>query len=278
MKTIYRVVLLFIIFSQNGISASYVAEKGSGEPVCDAFIHLISKNAQNTSSNSIPSSTNVSNEHIRWADWRGPDGLSISVDKIIDYIWKRDVNPAWYVIDLTTWRGTTAQIRSAKRSFVRQIGSDEDGMVPSVTLQFTTFDFDNDGQAELMGAFKNGPFGPLLLVLSPDGASVDAQKTERLLQHPRWGDKGSGNIRQEKDTTDQSTPRSSHIARVDDALHGASYGIFNYEGTSYISLWWLQDPLNARRTKPTLPESWRFRIFKITKGQTKELCVLRMSY
>jgi hypothetical protein len=79
----------------------------------------------------------------------------------------------------------------------------------------------------------------ILLVLDEDRTDVDVTKTERVLKHPRRAQMPWPEVR-------PPWPGEPHfdqpLVAVDDAYGGASYGVFSYQGKTYLDLWWFVHP------------------------------------
>jgi hypothetical protein len=213
-------------------------------------------------------------------EWVRPN-QSLPADEIVEFFWQRDANPAWYLVypdQWIKWRGTKAQIQQAKRNYLDHIGTDAGGYHESVSFHSATVDIDNDGQPDQLVQFKPGMLATLFLVLSPDGFGIDHKKSALLLRHSPWAEKSSRAFRKQQPVQPSNAGfRATGVEPIEDALHGARYGVFLYAGKVYFDLWWLQNPASAKAIAPTIND-WRLYVFLAQGWKVGEACRFQFQY
>jgi hypothetical protein len=271
MRAGFAVVSLAILTFYGGTSANadYIVEKGRDIDLCEKYKdNLNVGNPKSAYQTERPISSSFPD--FKSAEWyRFPDGTSLSADAIVEFFWKRDVNPVQYIQDTqyASWQGSKQQIQAAKRSYINRIGSEEDGFDQSVSFKFAEVDLDNDGIPERILQFKPDPYSSLLLILRPDLSEIDKDKSRLVLRHAPWGTKSSIAFRKAQG--------ARSLEPIEDALHGAYYGIFTFRGKTYFDLWWFSDAHMARLPRQSANQ-WRLRVYEGNASVAKEVCVIRI--
>ena len=213
-------------------------------------------------------------------EWVRPN-QSLPADEIVEFFWQRDANPAWYLVypdQWIKWRGTKAQIQQAKRNYLNHIGTDAGGFHESVSFHVATVDIDNDGQPDQLVQFKPTMLATLLLMLSPDGPAIDYKKSSLLLRHDPWGEKSSQAFRNQRPGQPLDAGlRAAGVQPIEDALHGAQYGVFLHAGKAYVDLWWLQNPGQAKKSEPAIKDRRLF-VFVAQGKEVREACRYRFDF
>lgn len=249
---------------------AYVVEKGNGVQVCDSYLKVL-----NVPEPRMPFSSerpmNSASADIGGVDWLPS---MVPSDAIVEFFWSRDANPAWYLEfpdQWFKWRGTRAQIRTAKKNYLDRIGTQASGYHESVSLRVAQVDIDNDGEPDKVAQLRLGVLATLLLVLSSDGSAIDHKRSQLVLQHPKWGEKSLHAFRK------GNTFKGIAIEPVEDVLHGAQYGVFTHADKTYYDLWWLTNTVEARLKKPSIND-WRLRVFVAHGADVTEACRFRFEF
>ncbi|HJY76234.1 MAG TPA: hypothetical protein VKE95_06345 [Burkholderiales bacterium] len=232
----------------------YEIVRGAGTEICEAY-----QNNLNSLGPAVPMMCerriNPDDEHFRKPVWDRID-VSDVMDRIDDFLWKRDANPAYY-IPMSRWRGTKEQYREARRNYA--VDRSRRSVIGHLAAKI---DIDNDGQPENVYLDKicGSSFGSLLLVLNDQGSDIDRAKTALVMRHP------SRATRRLPDVTKHSPPHP-----VGDSLHKAHYDVFQYNGKTYFDLWWE----GSSYTDGASEHVEQLRVFIAQKKQVREVCTYR---
>lgn len=194
--------------------------------------------------------------------------------QVIDYFWKRDANPAYYlgVGTFAQWRGTRTQVDESKRTFGAQLLRRY-----NFEQRLASVDVDNDGSLDPVlllpvRACSTGlPMMPI--VLTPDLAAIDEHKTALIAPHPS---RASGLWREGEATAPHGqNQRSAYV----DAFQAARYTFFVFQGKTYISLEWTEEVAPALRGAASRENSfWRNRVFIAEGRSTREICATQRTW
>jgi hypothetical protein len=280
-RTVYVFAALGIVLNALPGYAAYVLEAGQGNDLCELYTANL-----NTDNPKVPYATNrpisASFPDFHPTTWSYvPEGAPFPGDAVIEFFWQRDANPAWYLIypdEWQQWQGTTTDIRKAKRTYKRQLGDSSGGFAQFVSFRVARADIDNDGALDNVVKFSLSG-SSLLLVLNEDLAKIDHKKSNLVLRHPVWGNKSADPFRQRVSPQQQPSPTFSkrELDAVEDAIHGASYGVFTFRENTYYDLWWLNNPQSARFARPPITD-WRLRVFAATGSHALEVCKMRFDF
>lgn len=261
--------------------AAYILEDGHRTDLCQLY-----RDNVNADKPKVPYAVNrplsVAFSELQTITWSYPPASApFPSDAITQFFWKRDANPAWYLTypdEWLRWKGTPTEIQKARRSYVRRIGDGANGYDQSVSFRLARVDIDNDGALDNVAQFSPNLQTTLLVLLDEHLAEVDTARTELVLRHSAWGNKGSNAFRRQL-SGQQFNPAFAKVGLepVEDALHGASYGVFSFRQKTYYDLWWLNDPQQARSTPPSIKD-WRLRIFSAEGRHTREVCKIRFDF
>jgi hypothetical protein len=242
----------------------YVVSMGEGTPVCEAFQTIKTKTVL---VNGVPDVPEFGRPRYG-DDYDGPEWALLR--KVRDFLWVRDVNPVNHLpsTEAAQWRGTPEQLESARRNFFVQFERD---VSSPLGYRIGQFDIDNDGVSDRI-FYRSGP-GSTLLVLNGDETDVDVERTERILKHPSRHDAGWPEVRppwpNERARSEQA------IYPVTDAYTSAEYGVFIFEGNTYVDLWWSQHPEYSGADRWTVGAAHVY----LTEGTvSREVCVMRLAY
>ena len=284
MKIDKRVSLLIALGMVAGAvpaQAAYIVERGAGAAVCNEYRDHLNAGGSRLPYHTERPITSTSGR-FKGAEWTAvPDGSRFPADEIIQFFWKRDANPAWYLVypqQWIDWRGAPEQIQRAKDNFIEQVGREETGYAQGVSFRVSHLDIDNDGQPEPIVQFStNSGLGKMLIVLTRKGTEIDHKKSRLVLRHPAWGDKAVSAFRK-AEPGKPVNPAFEHagLEPVEDALSRATYGVFAFEERTYFDLWWLKEPSHTRAAAPSLGQ-WRLRVYWADRAQVKEVCTLRFA-
>jgi len=254
------------------VQAAYFLERGSGVAVCDGYrdhLNAASPKAPYVTERPIGESPKGF-KSTRWT--YVPDAKTFPADKVVEFFWERDANPALHLIypqQWLDWRGTPAQIKQAKENFLQRVGREETGYASSVSFLMRRLDIDNDGKAEPVVRFSIDGLGKVLIILTPKGDDIDYEKSKLVLRHAEWGDKSVSVFR----TSTNPAFKRSGLEPVEDALSRATYDVFTFQGKTYFDQWWLREPSEARSRPPSMND-WRLRIYQANHKRVAELCML----
>lgn len=165
------------------------------------------------------------------------DALSDEViDELVELLWKRDANPAWYfgVSDSWQWRAEPEQFQDAKANF----RADAKRRIESHSLQ-AGIDIDNDGSKEWILYITYSicsDTSAMPVVLTDDRSAIDYEKTNLLARHPPRSDSRWRDWREAK-PEDYLRPGISAVA-LEDAFNSAQYHFFKFADKTYFALRW----------------------------------------
>jgi hypothetical protein len=221
-------------------SPVYELRRGNDLPVCKAYARMLrSGPALRAAAECASAGLPVAFDGIAALELREPyDALSDSViDEIVELLWKRDANPAWYfgVSDSLQWRAEPAQIQEAKTNF----RADVKRRIEAHSLQ-AGIDIDNDGRKEWILYITYSicsDTSAMPVVLTEDRNAIDYEKTNLLARHPPRSDSRWRDWREAK-PEDHLRPGISTVA-LEDAFNGAQYTFFTFAGKTYFALRWL---------------------------------------
>jgi hypothetical protein len=265
------------------IHAAYVLENGLGTDLCEIYrdnLNAAKPKAPYAAAANRPLPVAFPDfQAITWS--YPPEGAPFPSDAITQFFWKRDANPAWYLTypdEWLRWKGTPTEIQKARRSYVRRIGDEANGYAQSVSFRLARVDIDNDGALDNVAQFSPNPQTALVVLLNEQLAEVDAARTELVLRHSAWGNKGSNVFRRQvRGQQFNAAFAKVGLEPVEHALHGASYSVFSFRRKTYYDLWWLNDPQQARSTPPSIKD-WRLRIFSAEGKHAREVCKIRFDF
>lgn len=243
--------------------------QGHGLPVCEAYVKMLQAGPPIRASAECDSSPTTF-QGIAAFDLNvkyGPMSEEL-VDQIVDFLWERDVNPAWYFgrDAYASWRAAPDQLRAAKQGFrgdvLRRM---------SFGLRQARIDIDNDGSAEQIvylarSICSDAPAMPI--VLTGDGQAIDKTKTAILARHPIRSDP-----RWHEARTLGPTERAGsdiRIVALPDAFNSAQYVFFSFASETYFALRWypeIEHALDA--VSPQQRE-----VYLARHGQVKQICAI----
>lgn len=220
-------------------SPVYELRRGNDLPVCKAYARMLrSGPAIRAAAECASAGLQVTFDGMAALELSEPyDALSDSViDEIVELLWKRDANPAWYfgVSDSWQWRAEPAQIQEAKTNF----GADVKRRIEAHSLQ-AGIDIDNDGPKEWILYITNSicsDTSAMPVVLTEDRSAIDYEKTNLLARHPPRSDSRWRDWREAK-PEDHLRPDISAVA-LEDAFNSAQYHFFKFADKIYFALRW----------------------------------------
>lgn len=270
---------IFLLISSSTF-ADYELIKGKGVDVCDAYLkNLSSFNGTIWVRRPInPEFKDFSKPEWGKTIWSGaidhsvpdPDDL---FQKINDFLFKRDANPAYYVSleDQLAWSGAKQQIEKAHEGFIdyreqSHVAGNSIGRV----------DIDNDGKQELV-YYDNNSGGQLLMVLKDDGTDIDYAKTRFVMQHKSRAEDRLGVFRPLHDNEKLlgDFEKYTHKKLDENAIYDASYDVFFYKGKTYFDLMGYKKPGFER---DYYGDKGPLRVYIIENKQAQEVCTYRVFF
>lgn len=268
---------LFALAAAPAIAGRYEIVKGKGVKVCEAYErNLNSFKPRSPFRCDRPVSPDL--KDFSKPVFKGSYDLIVPgagtrsypvVKKVERFLWERDANPVYNFRDgMSKWRGTPEQYEQTWRHFLSQ--RERQYMD---RWKIAEIDIDNDGTPDTVYRDGQCPTGTLLLVVNKDMTDIDRARTQLVMPHPSRKTQGLGEYRKLTPGERAAAPERGGYTEVEDALHGASYDVFQYKNKTYFDLWWIQHPdyqgkLDFQVGKP-------LRVLAIENNRTREICTYK---
>ena len=249
------------------LAGRYELVEGKGVEVCEAY-----QESLNSFKPPLPMvcqrSVNPQLRNFSKPDWQRIDATTGVIEKIDEFLWKRDANPVYYVSP-TEWRGTKEQYAKAKQGYL--INRSRRFVIGHLVGEI---DIDNDGKLEDVYLDRAcNAFGALLLVLNSDRTDIDRAKTALVVRHASRAKQGLGELRPlAPGEVAMPQMKNSGYTVVEDALHWAFYDVFQYKNKTYFDLWWEKHPDFAGRPAH---EVGKLRVYLAESRRVRETCSYR---
>lgn len=253
------------------LAGRYELLEGKGVEVCEAYQENL-----NSFKPTLPMvcqrSVNPQLKNFSKPDWQRIDATTGVIEKIDEFLWKRDANPIYYVsyfMSPANWRGTREQYAKAKQGYLA--GRSGRFVIGHLVGEI---DIDNDGTLDDVYLDRAcGAFGALLLVLNSDRTDIDRAKTALVMRHPSRAKQGLRELRPlAPGEVAMPQMKNSGYTMVEDALHWAFYDVFRYKDKNYFDVWWNKHPDFVG--KPA-HDVGRLRVYLTESRRVRETCSYR---
>ncbi|MFH2043608.1 MAG: hypothetical protein ABIK92_00495, partial [Pseudomonadota bacterium] len=242
-KIIFLMILFLLSLATLSWAYEYVLEKGKGCEVCEAYEKnlnsLIPNNPIYRRINPELKDFSTPKWESKWTDnlIATPNGIDIR-EKISDFLWKRDANPATYFYgDLSKWQGTKKQLADAYKRYIYFRHEISRNTIPNEHL-VAEVDIDNDGVVEPVYLDQMYSTPTLLLVLKPDYSNIDFEKTKLITMHPSRKKAGWKDVRV-LSSEEKKYLKFMTKTHTSDAIQALYYGVFIYKNNTYFDFWGL---------------------------------------